>query len=229
MSGVKLLVDPMFDAAGARPPVADTVPEARNPLVELPDTVDALLDGVDAVLVTHMHADHFDPSAAAAIGDRLPVYCQPGDVDALRELGVTRLSPIADAAAIGPLQVTRVDAQHGFGDVAEALGPVSGYVLAGGGETLYIAGDTVWFDAVGDTLAQHAPGVIVVNAGGASFVGSERIIMDLDDVRAVRACAPETVCVAVHLEAINHCPLTREQLRQIDSVLAPEDGEALEL
>ena len=71
--------------------------------------------------------------------------------------------------------------------------------------------------------------MIVVNAGGASFIDSERIIMDLDDVRAVRACAPATTCVAVHLEAINHCPLTRAQLREVDGVLAPEDGEELEL
>ncbi len=229
MSDVKVLVDPMFDAAGARPPVANTVPERRNPLVDLPEPATTLLEDVDAVLVTHLHADHFDAAAAAAIGDRLPVYCQPEDAERLREQGVTDLTPIADATEIGGVRVTRVDAQHGFGDVAAALGPVSGYVLAGGGETLYIASDTVWFTGVEEVLAVHAPDVVVVNAGGAAFVDSERIVMDLDDVRAVRACAPATTCVAVHLEAINHCPLTRAQLRAIDGVLAPEDGEALRL
>lgn len=228
LAGVKLLVDPMLDPAGARPPIADTEPELPNPLVDLPEPADALLAGVDAVLVTHLHADHFDTTAAAAIGDRLPVYCQPEDVEALHEMGATRLTPVADTAAIGPLRVTRVDAQHGFGDLAEALAPVSGYVVSDDEETLYIASDTVWFDGVEATLARCAPDVVVVNAGGARFIGSERILMDLDDVRAVRACAPATTCVAVHLEAINHCPLTRAQLRDIDGVLAPEDGETLE-
>ncbi len=229
LAGARLLVDPMFDAAGARPPVANTLPERANPLVELPEPPDALLAGVDAVLVTHLHADHFDTAAAAAIADRLPVYCQSEDVEALHELGVTRLTPIADEVAIGPLRVTRVGAQHGFGDLAEMLGPVSGYVIAGDGETLYVAGDTVWFDGVEATLARFAPDAVVVNAGGAAFVDSERIIMDLDDVGAVRACAPASTCVAVHLEAINHCPLTRAQLRSVDGVLAPEDGETLAL
>ncbi len=229
LAGTRLLVDPMFDDRAARPPVANTVPELPNPLVDLPEPADALLAGVDAVLVTHLHADHFDTAAAAAIGDRLPVYCQPEDVETLHEMGVTRLTPIQESGAIGPLHVERVGAQHGFGDVAELLGPVSGYVITGGDETLYLAGDTVWFDGVEATLARSAPDVVVVNAGGASFVDTERIIMDLDDVRAVRACAPRSTCVAVHLEAINHCPLTRAQLREIDGVVAPEDGEELSL
>src|SRR4051794_37876735 len=100
LSGVTLLVDPMFDAAGARPPVANTVPERLNPLVELPEAPEALLAGVDAVLVTHLHADHFDVAAASAIGDRLPVYCQPEDAETLHEMGVTRLFPVTETVAI---------------------------------------------------------------------------------------------------------------------------------
>ena len=229
LGGTRLLVDPMFDPAGARPPVADTVPERRNPLVELPEPPAALLEGVDAVLLTHLHQDHFDPAAAGTIGDRLPVWCQPEDVEALREAGIGDLHPVEERATVGAVEVTRVGAQHGFGDVAEALGPVSGYVLQADGETLYLASDTVFYDGVQDVLARVSPQVVVVNAGGASFVNTERIIMDLDDVQAVRACAPDTTCVAVHLEAINHCPLTRDQLRAVDGVVAPDDGQVLEL
>ena len=36
--------------------------------------------------------------------------------------------------------------------------------------------------------------------------------------------------VAVHLEALNHCFLTRDALREaVPGVLVPEDGETLEL
>lgn len=33
LAGRRLLVDPMLDPAGARPPVENTLPERRNPLV----------------------------------------------------------------------------------------------------------------------------------------------------------------------------------------------------
>jgi hypothetical protein len=47
-------------------------------------------------------------------------------------------------------------------------------------------------------------------------------------VREVAARVPTVV--AVHLEALNHCFLTRESLRrELPDVRVPEDGETLEL
>lgn len=39
-----------------------------NPLVSLPTSIDNILDGVDAVIVTHLHLDHFD--------DEQKTFCQ---------------------------------------------------------------------------------------------------------------------------------------------------------
>ena len=51
--------------------------------------------------------------------------------------------------------------------------------------------------------------------------------MGAADVREVAARVP--VVVAVHMEAINHCHLTRDALRQaVPGVLVPEDGETIE-
>ena len=93
---------------------------------------------------------------------------------------------------------------------------------------MYVAGDTVWFEGVEETIARHAPRVAVVNAGGAEVLEGGLINMGVDDVREVSERVP--IVVAVHLEALNHCFLTRSELRAaVAGVLVPEDGETLEL
>jgi hypothetical protein len=103
------------------------------------------------------------------------------------------------------------------------LGPVSGFVL----DDLYIAGDTVWCEDVEHAIAAHKPTTIVLNAGGARFVGSERIVMDAEDIQRVQSAAPDAHVIAVHLEAINHCPITRAEVRAL-GVEAPDDGAIIE-
>ena len=94
------------------------------------------------------------------------------------------------------------------------LAPVSGFVLRAEGEpVLYVAGDTIWCDDVRAALDEHAPDVVVVNASGARFTEGDPIVMTAEDVVAVARHAPGAHVVAVHLEAINHCLETREELR----------------
>ena len=110
------------------------------------------------------------------------------------------------------------------GRIAELLAPVSGFLL----DELYLAGDTVWYEGVAETIERHRPRVAVVNAGGAEFLEGGLIVMGIDDVREVAARVPTVV--AVHMEALNHCYLTRAELRAaVPSVLVPEDGETLDL
>jgi L-ascorbate metabolism protein UlaG (beta-lactamase superfamily) len=232
LADTRLLVDPMLDPAGARPPVQNTANPRRNPLVGLPVPPEEVVSGVDAVVVTHLHQDHFDATAAELVADRLPVLCQPEDAETLRGRGVTRLTPVEREASFGGVTLTRTPARHGFGATAEALGPVSGFVLAAGGESLYVAGDTVFCDEVASVLAAHRPRAVVVNAAGARFLDSDRIVMDAGDVLRTADAAPGATVVAVHLEALNHCPVTREELRRATrgrNVVVPDDGETVEL
>ena len=225
--GTTFLVDPMLAAAGARAPIPNTPNERRNPLVDLPD-VD--LDA-DAVVVTHTHADHLDDAAAAALDHGLPVFCQPGDVDAISARGFEDVRPVGGVTAFERVRLTRTDGVHGHGPVAEELGPVSGFVFEAADEpTVHVAGDTVWCNAFAAELDRHAPAVVVLNTGGARFVGSQPITMTAEDVRAVRAAVPDATLVCVHLEAFNHCLLSRADLRAaVPDVVVPEDGEAVEL
>jgi L-ascorbate metabolism protein UlaG (beta-lactamase superfamily) len=228
--GERLLIDPMLDPKGSRPAIENTAPPLRNPLVELPVSADELVSSVDAVLVTHLHLDHFDGTAARLIGDGLPVFCQPGDEDELRRRGVTRAEPMPSTCRLGRVDIARTGGRHGVGSLADELGPVSGYVLSDGPRTLYIAGDTIWCDEVASTLARRRPDAVVVNAAGARFLDSERLVMDVDDVLALSSAYPDVNVIAVHLQAINHCPVTRAELRAATRglrVVVPEDGETI--
>jgi L-ascorbate metabolism protein UlaG (beta-lactamase superfamily) len=223
LAGKRILVDPMLDDVGARPAIENTANQVRNPTVPLPFPAEEVVRGLDAILVTHRHRDHLDGRAEELLPRGVPVFCQPQDEGALRELGLDARAVAGEIEWDG-LRIVRTPAQHGFGELADALAPVSGFLL----DDLYLAGDTVWYDGVAETIERHRPRVAVVNAAGACFLEGGLIVMGVDDVKEVVARVP--VVVAVHLEALNHCFLRRDDLRDaLPSLLVPEDGQTLEL
>jgi L-ascorbate metabolism protein UlaG (beta-lactamase superfamily) len=216
-----LLVDPMLDPAGARPPVPNTPSPRPNPLVDLPEPPEVVVQGIDAVLVTHLHQDHLDDTAIRLLENDVPLFCAPGDAETLRGHGFTDVRPIADTADWNGVPIARTDGVHG------PLGPSPGFVIG----SVYVAGDTIWCDEVRAALDTHRPDVVVVNAGGARFREGGPLVMTVDDVVAVARYAPDAQVVAVHLEAINHCLETRADLRaRLDDeglggrVAVPDDG-----
>jgi L-ascorbate metabolism protein UlaG (beta-lactamase superfamily) len=195
-----------------------------------------VVEGIDAVLVTHLHRDHFDDTAAALLPPDIPMLCQPEDAERLRGHGFTDVRPVEERVTWEGVDVVRTPARHGTTDAdAAALAPVSGFVLRGrSGRALYLAGDTVLYDAVERVLDEARPDVVVLNASGARFTGGEPIVMTSHDVVAVARRAAGARVVAVHLDAINHCVQTRADLHQClhdegltERVTVPEDGAAV--
>ncbi|GGL48964.1 MBL fold metallo-hydrolase [Halocalculus aciditolerans] len=231
LDGVRFLVDPMLSDAGANPPVENTPNQRRNPLVDLPDAVtdgDSAL-AHDAVLVTHRHTDHWD-AWADAVDPSTPVFCNPADAEHFEADGLTDVRPVDGGETFEGVTLHRTPARHGHGDLAEAMAPVCGFVLDGT-ESLYIAGDTVWYDAVPETIDDHDPDAVVLNAGAAQFLEGEPITMTAEGVANVRDHVSDgTDVLAVHMDAINHCLLSRDDLREaVDDVAIPDDGETVTL
>jgi L-ascorbate metabolism protein UlaG (beta-lactamase superfamily) len=228
---MRVLVDPMLDDAGARPAIANTPSPRPNPLVPLPPNSDELLSDIDAIAVTHLHADHFDEAAAQRLDHGLPLLCQPADADTLAERGFGDVRPVESSVALGGIAVHRTGGRHGHGRMADMLGPVSGFVFEGS-QRVYVAGDTVWCDDVAQSLARYQPHVTVVNAGGARFLEGEPITMGAADVIETARAYPGGELVAVHMEAINHCLVTRADLRRAlhdagVKAWLPDDGETI--
>lgn len=234
MNGKILLVDPMLSPAEAMPPIVNSTNERRNPLVEIVYPQD-LLQQIDAVLLTHLHRDHFDDAAAQVLPKDKLVFCQPEDEMRLKELGFFRINPIQDQSCWEGITIARTKGQHGTGEIGEKMAPVSGYILQSEGEPiLYLAGDTIYCSEVESALQNYHPHVAVVNAGAAQFSTGDPITMTAQDVASVCRFEPRTAVVAVHMEAINHCLLSREELqiylaecKLSERVLIPADGEVL--
>jgi L-ascorbate metabolism protein UlaG (beta-lactamase superfamily) len=234
-AGMKILVDPMLSDAGAMAAIQNSPQPRPNPLVPLPFPVEQVLDGVQLVLVTHTHRDHWDDTAIQLVPKDLPLLCQPEDLRKMEAVHFVNASEVHDTKYWSNICITRTPAQHGSGEMARAMAPSSGYMLSSEGEpTVYITGDTIWYDQVAETIKEHSPQVIVVNAGAAQFLHGDPITMTSGDVIRVCRAASHAQVIAVHMEAINHCLLTREELaHQAHTtgarLVIPDDGESVTL
>src|SRR5579864_6330630 len=110
--GRRLLVDPMLADAGTAPPVANSPNPRPNPLVPLPVPSGDVVAGVDAVLVTHTHRDHWDDAAAAALPKSLPLFCQTEDEEKFRGAGFTDVRPVRGVAHWDGIAIHRTGGQQ---------------------------------------------------------------------------------------------------------------------
>lgn len=237
VAGHALLVDPQLDPQGAREAVPDTPNPRRSPLVDLPRPAEEVVAGIDAVLLTHTHQDHWDATARELIPHDTPIFCQPADAERLHAEGFIDARPVHGDAKLGDLLIARTDGRHGTGTIGEAMGIVSGFVLHAPGEpSVYIAGDTILCQEVRDAIEEHRPRVIFVNGSGARFNTSEAIVMDNDDIVELAREVPDAKIVVIHLETVSHAIESRADVRArlqaeglTDRVLVPEDGAPVEV
>lgn len=237
------LIDPVFSPKGALSAIEGVPNTQSNPLVDLPFQNDSdllsALQSCDAILVTHTHRDHFDIEALIKLMPSLldiPVFCQPGDPCKIKEAGFTNVQPIASTLNWDGIQITRTKGRHGHGAIAVAMGTVSGFVFqAEAAPTVYLTGDTVWCTHVRKALEQFQPEVTITYCGEARFGKGKPITMNAKDVAHICNLLPKSQVVAVHMEAWNHCRLTRAALKAYATeagfgtqVFIPENGDVID-
>src|SRR5690554_8000850 len=131
------LIDPMLSEKGTYPGFEGTYrSELRNPLVDLPMSEQEVLAGVDAVIVTHLHLDHWDDAAQELLPKDIPLFAQhQADATMICSQGFTDVRVLSDKAEFGGVTLNKTGGQHGSdemfasAEVATFLGDAMGVVF----------------------------------------------------------------------------------------------------
>ncbi|MGG3888221.1 MBL fold metallo-hydrolase [Metabacillus fastidiosus] len=232
----KFLVDPFLAKKETYRPFPHTPHQDKlNPTVDLPISVEEIIQ-VDAVIVTHLHVDHFDASAIETLPKSIKIFAQSKkDVNKIKKEGFVNVEALTNLSHFGDIHLHKTNGKHGRGVIGKLMGKVSGVILKHSNEkTLYIAGDTIWCDDVQNAIHDHNPEVIVVNGGAAQFLQGKPITMTKEDIFQTYIASQNSTIIVSHMEAVNHCLLTRKELKNFisekggsNNILVPDDGESL--
>lgn len=241
--GKSFLIDPYLGDIHSQPSFAG---KSLNPTVGLPVPANEVIEGVDYVIISHLHLDHFDEAAKSLLPKNIPILCQPEDQKAIVADGFKNVLSVSSSIQLGDISIHRMAGQHGNGSIGELMGTTSGFVFMHHDEkTLYWIGDSIWCESVQETISDYVPEIIVCHAGGNrffkeypifanAFVGdSEPVIMDADQVVRLSYYALDSIIIATHMGALDHETVTRGSLRAFaasegissDRLLIPHDGE----
>lgn len=209
------------------------------PICDLPEPVEKILDGVDFYVITHIHPDHIDMNFAdgtvgAPLDKNIPIIAQNNsDAEILKKSGFVDVKIFNEnVLQIDGVTLTKTPARHGkINPMCDACGII---FQAENEKTFYLAGDTIWFDGVQNTLKNFSPEIIALNCCAAEFLKFGRLIMDDEDVDCVHQTLPDAKLFLTHLDNVPHASITRQKIRGlmamrgIENYFMPDDGEVVE-
>jgi len=234
-----ILVDPMLGKKGAfKPLTAFRFKPRRNPMVSLPKQTSALMEKVTHCLLTHKHPDHIDIAAELFLKEKqIPTICSIKDEQHFRKKGLAVVQTVDYWETQDFLggNITGIPARHGYGFIAKPMGNVMGYYIEfPATPSIYISSDTIYTDAVEKVLKDFEPSIAIAACGSAQLDIGKPLLMHMEDIVKFVRNSPGKV-IANHLEALNHCPTSRHELRSrlesenlMGKVLIPEDGDEME-
>jgi L-ascorbate metabolism protein UlaG (beta-lactamase superfamily) len=184
-----VLTDPNFLHAGQRVHLGYGLFSER--LLEPAMRIDEL-PPLDAVVLSHLHGDHWDRVAQRGLDRSLPILTTPhasrrlqGVQGFRRAVGLDTWESHTVVKEQSTLTVTALPGIHAPRPVSRLLPPVMGSLLELGDTTgdvahrVYLTGDTLMFDGVSD-IARRCPDLdlAVVHLGGTTLPGGLVVTMD---------------------------------------------------
>ncbi|EAY11589.1 beta lactamase, putative [Trichomonas vaginalis G3] len=139
-AGKRFLVDPWLDPKDACDPIPFARdPTQRFPIFPLPLPIEKIID-VDAIIVTHMHVDHFSEYSANLLNKEIPIFAQDEEEkEILDKLGFKHAEVLSkDVTTFGNISIYRTNTNHGEEKIYDAFHmkrAVAGFVLSSPSES----------------------------------------------------------------------------------------------
>ena len=151
-----------------------------------------------------------------------------GRIDAVL-LSHDQLAPFESAILNGAngrkLHVTGTPARHGPVGIEPISGDVAGFLLGvdAPGDTIYVSGDTVWYEGVAETARRFRPRLAILFTGSAKPRGPFHVTMDNNDaIEAAHAFAPAQI-IAIHNDGWAHFTESQADLARAFATFGLED------
>ncbi len=184
IDGLRLLTDPLL----------------RSRIFHLrrvaPTATPEQLTDIDLVLVSHAHHDHLDVGSLKMLAGAPPVICPPPARRAVTASGL-EAEVLIEGTTVqrGPVTIEAVRAEHdGRRLPLQSDGTALGYVLKGPSGSVYFAGDTGFFDAIGEV--GNVDVALLPVAGWGPRLGSGHLDPD-EAARAAALIAPR-IAIPIH-------------------------------
>jgi L-ascorbate metabolism protein UlaG (beta-lactamase superfamily) len=169
----------------------------------------------DAVLITHLHEDHFDPAAIIdAFGPAIPVHVPAGMEEAARAAGLTNVKGAAVGSSFelgGDVKVTALPSVDGIGDIQVA------WVVEGAGHKVIHCGDTLWHGYWWRFAQNHGPfdaAFLPVNGAVLELPGmipsGQPICLTPEQAVAAAVVLGAPTLVPIHHGTMNNPPIYNE-------------------
>lgn len=210
--GLSLLTDPNFLHRGQRAYLGYGLTSRRLVEPALPPA--EVLQEVDAVILSHLHGDHWDRESRRTLEHSLPILTTPHAARRLRTLhrfrnarGLSSWESYTITRAGVRATVTALPGRHAPGPARLLLPPVMGSLIDLGPvdgqvrQRVYVSGDTLMFDGI-DEIARRCPDVYlaVLHLGGTTLPGGLMVTMDaVQGAQVVERVSPRRV-LPVHYE-----------------------------
>ncbi|MDB5220182.1 MAG: hypothetical protein JWO86_8109 [Myxococcaceae bacterium] len=197
IAGLRLLTDPWFydPAFGA---LEHEVP---------PAVVARDVGRLDVILITHDHADHADARAMDEMDKRASVVVATNDLRArVRNLGYREVLVLApwETHTVKDVTITAVPGLH---DIYEI-----GYVVQGGGTSVYFAGDSRLHPALPAIAERFQPDVSILSCDGTRLAGGDLHVMTPEDAVTAARTLRSKLVLPSHAEAVFSDPLVAHLL-----------------